>query len=796
MITRINIQSFGSFQAFNWAQSVRTNGTVIDLKRLNILYGRNYSGKTTLSRVLRSFERAELPANYHNPRFEIAQDNQTHSQADIANHGLDIRVYNRDFVDEYLSFLKDSVGGDIKTFAIIGSDNKRIETQIQEKETRLGNVDEKSGLRFELDRESRDYRTKQQRAQQADEGLTERLRRHANDVIKPNRTFGNPGYNITGIRTDIASVRGDDSALLDEGAIRTREQLLSEKALPDIAANISFSPTFASLRSGSQVLLEQQVTPSHPIQELLNDALLQSWVKDGMQHHRDKRDSCGFCGQTLPSALWGKLDAHFNQESANLEARITTKVDEIDSELRTLAGVSLPDKDDFYASMRAEFDASSKKFQKVRRSYEKELRKLEMALLERQGNIFQLGKLPSLEDHTQSLEGVISAINDLIARNNEKTNSLPQDQRRALTELRRSAVAKFIRDIDLSGEEKKVEKAQENASRQKQSVETLQASVTALEAEISQLRTNLQDERKGAEKVNEYLNHFFGHDGLRLVALEGHGEAKYRFQIMRGDQPAYNLSEGECSLVSFCYFIARLEDAETKGKDLIVYIDDPISSLDANHIFFVFSLIESMIAKPEKNPDGSNKYRYHQLFVSTHNLEFFKYLKRLSCPKAKNGGTEFLLVEKHGQTSSLVPMPKYLKDYQTEFHYLFHQVYRCRDEQLAGQNHEVFYNFGNNLRKFLEAYLFYKYPYKDDHTSPLERLRMFFGDDTTATALTNRVANELSHLEEIFDRSMRPIEIPEIPAVANFVLDKMFERDGDQFNALLRSIGEPPRQQN
>jgi hypothetical protein len=77
---------------------------------------------------------------------------------------------------------------------------------------------------------------------------------------------------------------------------------------------------------------------------------------------------------------------------------------------------------------------------------------------------------------------------------------------------------------------------------------------------------------------------------------------------------------------------------------------------------------------------------------------------------------------------------------------------------------------------------------------PSYRDRKFFGEDATATALTNRVGNELSHLEEIFDRSMRPIEIPEIPAVANFVLDKMYEKDSEQFNALLKSIGEPPRE--
>ena len=163
-------------------------------------------------------------------------------------------------------------------------------------------------------------------------------------------------------------------------------------------------------------------------------------------------------------------------------------------------------------------------------------------------------------------------------------------------------------------------------------------------------------------------------------------------------------------------------------------------------------------------------------------------------PKESHGGTAFFLVEKEGKLSTLNLMPKYLKDYQTEFHYLFHQIYKCKDPRGAHDDHEVFYNFGNNLRKFLEAYLFYKYPYKEDQASSTEHLRRFFGEDVTATALTNRVSNELSHLEEIFDRSMRPIEIPEIPAVAQFVLNKMYEKDKDQYNALLRSIGEPAAQ--
>ena len=41
---------------------------------------------------------------------------------------------------------------------------------------------------------------------------------------------------------------------------------------------------------------------------------------------------------------------------------------------------------------------------------------------------------------------------------------------------------------------------------------------------------------------------------------------------------------------------------------------------------------------------------------------------------------------------------------------------------------------------------------------------------------------------------MYPIEIPEIPKLANFVLDKIFEKDKEQYNSLLKSIGEPVRE--
>ena len=728
-----------------------------------------------------------MPENYKDPDFEITASSQTLTQEHVGSHHLDIRVYNTDFISENLSFLVDSAEGEIKPFAIIGSENKKIEERIREIEKELGDVEKGIGKKYELARINQDYSEKKQEAEKAEEDLEEKLRRHANDKIKRNKTYGNVTYHISSIRKDIETIRKESPTVLKALQVVEKEKLLEEKPLPNINTKVSFTTNFKALYENSVEILTAEIKPSEPIQELLNDSLLQSWVRDGMGYHRNRRSACGFCGQALPRDLWERLDAHFSEESLNLEDAIKKQIEAVEVEISSLSGIVLPTKESFYASVRPSFEELEGKFHKAVSDYEKQCKKLLRELRARQKDIFNPRQYPEYKNFSDRISGCVEELNKVIKRNNEKTRSLSEDQETARKDLRLNAVAGFIKQIDLSGEEKKVTALRKEAQGIKNASGSLEGEVKELEKERDGLQTELRDEKKGAEKVNEYLNHFFGLDGLRLVAEEDKAESKYKFRIMRGDQPAYNMSEGERSLVSFCYFMAKLEDAETEGKEPIIYIDDPVSSLDSNHIFFVFSLVESVLAKPEKNSDGS---RYKQLFISTHNLDFLKYLKRLSAPKENKGGREFFLVEKEETSSNLRLMPRYLKDYQTEFIYLFHQIYKCRDAKASEGNHQMFYSLANNLRKFLEAYLFYKYPHIENKNDGLERLRKFFGDDVTATALTNRINNELSHLEAIFDRSMRPIDIPELPKVASFVLDTIRRKDEEQYDSLLRSIGE------
>lgn len=303
----------------------------------------------------------------------------------------------------------------------------------------------------------------------------------------------------------------------------------------------------------------------------------------------------------------------------------------------------------------------------------------------------------------------------------------------------------------------------------------------------------MSDEKTAAERVNQFLGNRFGHGRLRLQAVETE-EAACKFEIQRDGSRAYNLSEGECSLVAFCYFIATLEDISAQGKELIIFIDDPISSLDSNHVFFVYSLIESEIASPLKDSSGNlikanneNQYCYHQLFLSTHNLEFLKYLKRLSGAQSKSRCEQYMIVAE-SSGSVVRQMPPYLRQYMTEFNYLFAEICKCAVEGNAVAEPHCFYNFGNNLRKFLEAFLYFKYPFamqsENDHRT---RVAEFFQESGSDSVLVQRLTNELSHLGK-FDRGEEPVDHAEVSRMAKFVLEKMKCSDERQYECLLSSV--------
>ena len=271
MIEQIDIPNFGSFSGLEWKRVVRDNGNnVLIFRRLNILYGRNYSGKTTLSRIFRALETRKLPPNYIASHFTVTGDRGTVSPANLQTHTYDVRVYNRDFVADNLSFLiNQDIAGIIKSFAIVGEQNKEIDEAIAAIEDKLGSIEDNSGLRFDLEAKIKERdRTKGEHDKSA-KSLDDKLRLHANNKIKKNRQYGMPVYNIENLRRDIDTTKKPGFVALTPEKQVTKHALLKQEAIPDIENRLVVSLAFETLKSKVAPLLTKEIAPTKPIQELL-----------------------------------------------------------------------------------------------------------------------------------------------------------------------------------------------------------------------------------------------------------------------------------------------------------------------------------------------------------------------------------------------------------------------------------------------------------------------------------------------------------------------------------------------
>ena len=781
MITKIDIGKFGLFENYRWDQEIEKQE---QFRRVNIIYGRNYSGKTTLSRILKCVEDKQLHTNYSDAKFQIALSNRsTISETNLQTNDFNFRVYNSDFVKENLNWLHNE-DGTIKPFTILGATNVEIDNKIKIIDEQLGSIEQTKGLLYQQQQLETNYKNKKIKLDFEKNNFDDKLRQKAKEIKDNASVYNYVTYQINTIKSDIPNALKQGELAAEY--IVEKQKFLKEEPKSPLNKLRETKPQFDTYYTQTNELLKRKIKPTEPIAELINDNLLQEWVRQGINKHKDKRETCGFCGASIDKSLWDKLDAHFSKESEELRKELKNRTDQLEQAKKNLDSFFSLTKEQFYSNFAPQFDALQKQWDTTIKTYSQSIDSLIFELNEREKDIFKERELSDISDVSQTVLETIQKFNKLIDENNNKTQTLSKDQQKARVELRYSEISKFLKAIGYDTKNLEIEKLDSEVSISKASFEKINKQIETLNEEKRTLEAQAKDESKGAELVNQHLTHFFGHNELKLVA-EG-VSPNIRFKIVRENENASNLSEGECSLISFCYFIAKMEDElkdEINRNKLIIYIDDPISSLDSNHIFFMFSLIESVIAKPQK---------YRQLFISTHNLDFLKYLKQLTFPKykpvdkAKNEKPDrkhFFIERKNKSKITLKLAPEYLKNYITEFNYLFFQIYNCSIADNQTIAHDYQYNFGNNMRKFLEAYLFYKYP--SDKLSFSNRIKKFFDDDLSHNLIC-RVTNEYSHLEYSFERGLKPIDVDEIQQISQIVMNKIRDKDDEQYNALIDSI--------
>ena len=787
MIKKIGtIKHFAVFENYDWdLSSTDKNGRPLKFEKINILYGRNYSGKTTLSRIFRSLETGQLPENYDDPQYELIDENGNKiDQNNLDDFSSPVRVFNEDFIKSNLKFLIDPTG-EIAPFAILGNTNGTLVDEIKELTKEIGSSEEpKTGLHKAVDDANNALDSANQALSEAESDLKSKLSKKATDksigIKYKSDRFGDVNYTIAKIRSDIETIYQNEYQGPSTADIANCEAILRDTVHEPIT-NIRFQHQYSTYKDEAVSLLEKEIGTSNKIQRLIHDTALNLWVKRGVEI-ADNASICPFCGNPITDEFWSELHAHFDEESRKLENDIGGLIEQIRKEINKGAINDASIKLQLYSEYIGKYEVAKKLLDEKLSEYYNALQELIDQLEKRLANISHPVEFLSDKNCDNDIEEALNRLNLVLNENNSYAGELKNKQTSAKTVLRLKEVEDFCNTIDYRAVSEKIEKLKSIRDAAESKLNDVKDDLSNKQEALDGKKRLLNDEELGAKHVNEYLNDFFGHHFVTLEAHKDNDDAKQiKFCIMRNGKPAYNLSEGECSLISFCYFMAKLDDVSTSGQKPIIWIDDPISSLDSNHIYFIFSLIVSKIAKT-----GC----FSQLFISTHNLDFLKYLNRLKSYHLDKNGKQvadskaYFLIERIGNHSSIQALPQYLKSNATEYNYLFSQIYKVSQcVAVTDDNYDILYSFGNSARKFLEMYLYFKYP-TDEELLP--KLKRFFEPEDVPPILINRLVNEDSH-GPTPENSLRAGIDPETIPVAKKIL-QLLQKDSEQYDAFMESI--------
>lgn len=705
-------------------------------------------GKTTLSRLFQILAEPNQLAQWQGSQFEVElQGGATMTHANLANPPR-IRVFNRDFIErnfkqEHQAPAVFIVGGNAIHLRNRITRLNEHETQIQAIKERLNQSRQK--LKDELDSLGTD---------------------HARLVAT---VTNDKAYNRTKLLAEVDRVKAAPSAfILTQEALQAKITLLrSTEQWKDLALVVNTADDPDSLRQGLLAVIYRTAS-NEAIARLKENRALESWIRTGLGHHANS-SQCEFCGSTISNERLTALQEHFSKAYEDLTAEVASQITTLEEADLT---VGLPEERDLVPDLRAQFTALKTKVEEWTTWAGAAVRELT-----------QLAKLKQLKLETplacavgtsraSEITQLVADINALVTIHNQKRAHIDTEKRAAKAAIEKHQAASFYQNNNVPEREAKIRAAVNRVNAAQESLNRIAGKKTAIEAQI-------QQQSVAAHKINQTVQFLLPDNNISVAEVPGGS-----FQFRRDGTPANNLSEGEKTAITFAYFLVTIENNGASPAQTIVFIDDPISSLDSNHIYAVYALITKQLDS------------CLQIFISTHNSELYTLLKdhwfRANQQYANRADAcsyytrRFLDGTGQQWHSTLEDTPDLLRRYKSEYQFVFKQLHQFSSSQTSTL-HEA-YTSPNLLRKFLEAYLGFEKPCVSRWS---DKLDLLFDLEVDRVEI-QKFADDASHLQGLSRALQQPNFISNAQNSVKKVIQALKAKDLPHYTSMCTVIGVAP----
>lgn len=566
-------------------------------KKINLVYWLNGSGKTTISRYLRSRDDAEF--------------------SECSLEGLSdekILVYNEDFVADNF-YMKDELKGIFtlsKENGEAASKIKAANDEIERLEAELKNPKNDRGLLIDLEAKNEQMKELLDWVQSVTwkikedysggdrvlefcltgkRGSKSSLFENLKNIPKPDSM---PSKSIDVLKREADSIK-DDAESLDENVSQI------EDSFSHVEANGIFQEAIV-WNSDSQI--------AELIQRLGNA----DWVRNGLNYLPESPNGlmskvCPFCQkETITDVLREEIQAYFDETySQSLEALkgLQSTYEKWYESVSNAFSIYLSHP--FVKDQETEF----------RLSYNNLLRVLE----ENKNHIIAKISNPSQKVTLMSSTSLLSDCNAFLKKVVDQTKAFNEKIRNR--EKTKTNIVREFWEIMRWGHDCDLENYETRSKRYLEEHRAIEGKIIETRRFIEIQKSLIKEAQKEIVNVDEAIEQI--NSQLLLMWIDWFSISKTTdnsYKMKRGwseNAKFKSLSEGEKTVISFLYFLYLCEWRESESEvstKKIVVIDDPISSLSHIYVFNIAQLVRGRFF------EGG----YEQVFVLTHNLYFFHEL--------------------------------------------------------------------------------------------------------------------------------------------------------------------------
>lgn len=659
----------------------------LQFRRFNLIYGFNGSGKSTLSRMFASLEagarHSKLPEG---GSFEVEMDDGSTFGCPTNPAGLEQRVlvFNSDYIEQNLQWS----AGRANPIFYIGADQAEAAAELTQIEGDIVKV----SAREEAARA----------AEQAAEKTFSNFKRERARSVASRLHLGNRKYEAPALAKDYETWKADEKPPLTYDELKAAEDTRRlDQPMPRLEL-VSFDQTtigtayrfIADVCSQSLAQVSLVEVQRHP------DMLL--WLKQGHEYHeRNNIAVCIHCGNPVSPERRALLTAALDESVDQFVARLAVTAGRLEELVETTDGLAsqIPATDDLSPELRAGFKAARDGASVEVRLLVNQLRTLETVLIAKRERPASPANMQGVAAETdvlataERLAAKVAGVNDAIATHNQAVADFTKRKDAAGTSIRRHFIVECRLDYERAAKEL-------DEAKGKLSTET--EALARLRQRSRDLRTQIQIHGPAADVINKLIAAYLGHGELTINPVD-EGYELHRHGTRISGAP----SEGEKTAIAIAYFLSSLEADNRKLKNTIVVVDDPVSSLDTRALNFACSLVRTRLEKAA------------QVFILTHNLQCMNGFKKgwkgkVRPAEGKEQTATFLFIDvsipegRQCRSSNIVQMSKLLREYDSEYHFLFSQVLRFIDQRDKRDDHG--YMIPNVIRRVLDVFLAFKAP--------------------------------------------------------------------------------------